>query len=294
MVATSRAQKPKLLVIVGPTASGKSKLAMKTAKQFNGEIISADSWTVYKSFDIGTAKPTKADRQKVTHHLIDIVEAPAGFNAALFQVLATKAMKDIQSRGKLPILVGGSGLYIDSILFGYSFLPTVAPALRAHRTQKDLSELINEAQEKGIDLSRLDIRNKRRVIRALEANGQQPTSRDLSSNTTVIGVDIPNPELLKRVTKRVDNMLEAGLEKEVRLLAKKYGWQKEPLKGIGYREWQDYFNGNQSLLQTKQRIIRSSMQLVKKQRTWFKRNKNIKWFTSGQKAYNFLKIQLNT
>ena len=288
------AAKVQLLAIVGTTASGKSDLAMKVAKEFDGEIISADSWTVYKGFDIGTSKPSPADQKAVKHSLIDVREATQGFNAPLFQELAQKAIAKIQKQGKLPILVGGTGLYIDSVLYDFGFLDSSTPKERRKLDSMELNELLNLAADQKIDLTDVDQRNKRRVVRAIEAKGEKPTKKQLRPNTLIIGLQLEPEELKRRVEQRVDQMLVAGLEPEVKSLADKYGWETEPMKGIGYREWQDYLAGGQSLEQTRQRIIRATNNLAKRQRTWFKRNPDIHWFDSGAKAHQFIKSALNT
>lgn len=272
------AQLEPLVAIVGETASGKSALALELAARYNGEIIAADSWTVYKGFDIGTAKPSAEERQKIPHHLINVVEAIDGFNAALYQRLAKQAIADIHARGKLPILVGGTGLYIDSVLFDFGFLPTVDAELRARRNQQSLEQLLSEAAERGVDLAGIDRHNKRRVIRALETNGQRPKRAPLRQNTLILGITGSRETLRERIAQRVESMFTQGLEQEVASLADKYGWDAEPMKGIGYREWREYFNGTQNLEQTRERIISATMNLAKRQRTWFKRNKRIQWF----------------
>jgi tRNA dimethylallyltransferase len=290
MVAT---KKPEILVIVGETASGKSDLALRIAKDFNGEIISADSWLVYRDFNIGTAKPSVDERKQVRHHLIDIVGAQDGFSAPLFQQRAVTAIKDIQKRGKLPIVVGGTGLYIDSLIFDYGFLPNVGEAERARLNQKTISELIEEAKSEKIDLSNIDIRNKRRIIRAIEAKGQKPTKKGLEEEFLVVGMQLPREELRRKVEKRVAKMLVRGLEQEVKKLANKYDWQAEPMKGIGYREFKKYFSGEQNLEQTRERIISSTLNLAKRQRTWFKRHKFIRWYSSVDEAYEGVSQLLN-
>ena len=289
------ATKPKseILVIVGPTASGKSELALKIAKHYRGEIIQADSWTVYKHFDIGTGKPTITQQKAVKHHLLDVRQATDGFNAPMFKQMAQQAIKDIQKRGKLPILVGGTGLYIDSLLYDFGFLPSVSGDDREELNQKALSELLDLARGRGVDLTDIDIRNKRRVIRAIEAGGQKPTKKPLRPDTLIIGLKIEPEELDKRIEQRVDQMLAAGLEQEVEQLAKKYGWEAEPMKGIGYREWQAYFAGGQTLEQTRARIITSTKNLAKRQRTWFKRSPDIQWFSSADEAYGFISSTLS-
>lgn len=278
----------KLLVIVGTTASGKSDLALKIAKAYRGEIISADSWTVYKGFDIGTAKSTTTQQKAVKHHLLDVREATDGFNAPMFKELAEKAIKDIQRRGKLPILAGGTGLYIDSVLYDFGFLPSVSTEERQKFNQMSLPELLEIAQLQAIDLTDIDIRNKRRVIRAIEAKGEKPTKKELRPDTLVVGLRLEPEQLKLRIEKRVDAMLAAGLEQEVKSLADKYGWDAEPMKGIGYREWRDYFAGGQDAEQTRARIISATNNLAKRQRTWFKRNPDIQWFSSAAAAYNFV------
>lgn len=282
-----------MIVIVGETGSGKSALALDLARRFDGEIISADSWQVYKDFDIGTSKPTAAEQELVPHHLIDIADAAEGFNAALYQRLAFKAIGNIQARGKLPIMVGGTGLYIDSVLYEFGFLPAVNPALRAQRNQQTIDELLAKAQASGLDMSGIDIRNKRRIIRALEAGGRRPTSKVMRSNTLVLGILTPRDVLKARVTQRVKKMLEQGLQQEVAALADRHGWEAEPMKGIGYREWQLYFTGTQNIQETEAKIIKSTMDLAKRQRTWFKRNKSIHWLDDPSNATKLVSNFLN-
>src|SRR3989344_7153793 len=156
-----------MVVIVGETASGKSALAIGLARKFNGEIISADSWQVYKNFNIGTAKPTVAEQQEMPHHIIDIADPTQGFSAAIYKILATQAIKDIAARGKLPIMVGGTGLYIDSVLFDFSFMASGDPKQRAVLQKKSNEELIILLGQKQIDLTGIDIHNKRRLIRLI-------------------------------------------------------------------------------------------------------------------------------
>jgi tRNA dimethylallyltransferase len=285
---------PELLVIAGQTASGKSSLAMKIAEEFNGEIISADSWTVYLHFDIGTSKPPISQQKAVKHHLLDVRRATEGFNAPTFKQLATNAVKDIQKRGKLPILAGGTGLYIDSLLYDFGFLESVSGDSREELNQKTIAELLGLATSRGIDLTDIDTRNKRRVIRAIESGGQKPSKRALRANTLIVGIKLSPEVLNKRIEQRVDQMLADGLEDEVRQLSKKYGWEVEPMKGIGYLQWREYFKGQQTLEQTRQRIISATKSLAKRQHTWFKRSPDIQWFDSTDDAYQAVKAVLNT
>lgn len=282
-----------LIVIVGETASGKSALAMELAEKFNGELICADSWTVYKGFDIGTAKPSREEQGRVPHHLLDVADPAEGFSAVVFQKLAKGAIQSIVIRGKLPVMVGGTGLYIDSVLFDYRFLPPSDPELRKELNVMGLAEVHKRAEEMGLDTTGIDLHNKRRVIRLIENNGQRPGKGVLRENTLIIGIKVEREQLRKRIMKRVDAMLKAGLEDEVRQLAERYGWDAEPMKGIGYTEWKEYFAGAQSLAQTRERIIKASMDLAKRQRTWFKRNNSIQWVSDRSNAVEIVTTFLN-
>jgi tRNA dimethylallyltransferase len=275
---------PPLVVIVGETASGKSALALELAQKFNGELICADSWTVYKGFDIGTAKPSTADQKLVPHHLLDVANAQTGFNAVMFQQLAFAAIDDIQARGKLPILVGGTGLYIDSILYHYEFLPPTAVELRDELNKLSLGELLVRAENQGLSTQGIDVGNKRRVVRLIENEGRMPSRKPMRENTLVLGVSMPRESLHERIEGRVDSMLTAHLEAEARQLAEEYGWDTEPMKGIGYWQWKDYFAGTKTLEETRARIIKASMDLAKRQRTWFKRNESIQWLGTEDKS----------
>jgi tRNA dimethylallyltransferase len=269
-----------LIVIVGETASGKSAMAVELAKKFDGEIISADSWTVYKGFDIGTAKPSNVERALIPHHLLDVADPRGGFSAVIFQQLAQAAIHAIHRRGKLPILVGGTGLYIDSVIYHYGFLSPPPPELRQRLNGMELPEVLELAKQKGLDTSGIDTRNKRRVIRLIENNGVLPTKKALRPNTLLLGIQTPRETLSERIASRADTMIFLGLEFEVQELAQQYGWDAEPMKGVGYKEWREYFEGSASLEQTKERIIKNTLDLAKRQRTWFKRNNSIHWIST--------------
>lgn len=282
-----------LVAVVGETASGKSALAMDIARKFNGEIICADSWTVYKGFDIGTAKPSLSDRQAIPHHLIDIADPRVGFSAAVFKEAAQQAIADVSSRGKLPILAGGSGLYIDSVLYDYSFLTQSVPSERMQLNAMSLLDVLAIAHERGLDMTGIDLRNKRRIIRHIENNGIRPIKSEIRPHTLILGLQIPREELLARIESRVDAMMRAGLDEEVRQLSLRYGWDVEPMKGIGYREWHEYFLGSQTLPETRQKIIQNTKQLAKKQRTWFRRNNSIQWINSRSEIVDSVTTFLN-
>ena len=269
-----------LLVIVGETASGKSALAIELAIRLKGEIICADSWTVRREVNIGTAKPPLEDRVLVPHHLIDIVDPDEDFTAAVFKDLANDKLKEIVDRGKLPILVGGTGLYIDSILYDYGFLPAGDRSARQKLNLQSNNELLERIKQLGLEVGDVDIRNKRRLIRLIETNGARPTSHDMRAKTVIIGLEIERDVLHERITQRVDSMLASGLANEIAGLVERYGWDCEALKGVGYSQWRDYFLGTQSLEETRSKIIKATLDLAKRQRTWFKRNKSIHWLST--------------
>lgn len=273
-----------LIVIVGETASGKSKLAIDLASNFNGEIISADSWAIRKELNIGTAKPAASEQAKVRHHLIDVVEPCADFTAAVFKELALTAIDDIHRRGKIPIMVGGSGLYVDGVIYNFNFLKEGEPAQRALYNKLTVAQLLKRAEKAGYDLTGIDLRNKRRLVRLLETKGARATKQELRPNTLIVGIKQTRAQLKRRVEARVEKMLKLGLEAEVKGLAEQYGWQCEGLKGIGYSQWKDYLAGSQTLGETKQKIIKATLELAKRQRTWFKRNKSIQWTDTPKKA----------
>lgn len=284
------AMQPKLVVVVGETASGKSALALRLARACSGEIICADSWTVYKDFDIGTAKPSRLERAEVPHHLLDVADPSGGFSAAVFQKLAEPVIASITRRGNVPILVGGTGLYIDSILYHYSFMEEPPPELRAELNAMSLDDLIARAEKGGYLRRDIDLRNKRRVIRLIETEGELPERQSLRENTLIIGLKVPRAELEERIERRTDAMLAAGLEQEVAELAERYGWNCEAMKGVGYAQWRGYFEGSQTLPETRAKIIKATLDLAKRQRTWFKRNKSIQWFSTPVELDNVVDV----
>lgn len=285
--------KPPLVVIVGETASGKSSLGLELAKKFNGEIICADSWTVRQGVNIGTAKPTTEEQVQIRHHLLDIVEPCGNFTAAVFKRLALEAITDIASRGKLAIMVGGTGLYTDGVIFDYSFLPAGSAKQRKKLNDMQLPELVSLAQSQKLDLEGIDLFNKRRIIRLIENNGQRPKKSSLRDNTLIIGIKNKPEEIKLRIADRVVQMIDDGLEAEARSLSAKFGWECEALKGIGYKEWRLNFEGSQTIDQTKDRIISATNDLAKRQRTWFKRNKSIHWIENQISAVDLATQFLN-
>ncbi len=269
-----------LLVIVGETSSGKTELAITLAKHFDGEIICADSWTVRREADIGAAKPTAEQRVRVPHHLLDVVGPDEDFIAAVFKRIAKQAVEDISARGKLPIMVGGTGLYIDGVLYDYGFLPAGDRTMRKDLNKLSPIDLLQIITDTGLELGDVDTGNKRRLIRLIEVNGEQPTRQPLRQNTLILGIRLDREMLEKRVIARVDGMIAAGLEGEVRSLVQRFGWDCEVLKGISYAQWRGYFEGRETYEVARLRIIKATLDLAKRQRTWFKRNKSIHWLST--------------
>jgi tRNA dimethylallyltransferase len=279
---SERKQAP-LIVIVGPTASGKSNAAMELARKFNGEIICADSRTVYKGMDIGTAKPSIEDQHEIKHHLLDVVTPDQVFTAADFKAQALRTIDDIARRGKLPIMVGGTGLYVDGVIFDFAFLPPVATPERERLQQMTVEELQAELKDKGIALPE-NSKNPRHLIRAIETNGAVAIRKGLRENTLVLGIDAEKKVLVGRIKKRTAEFIEMDLGSEVEKLAIKYGWEAPGMSAVGYREWQDYFNETQNLKDTLARIETDTFQYAKRQRTWLKRNTDIIWIKNSAEA----------
>jgi tRNA dimethylallyltransferase len=266
-----------LVVIIGETASGKSALALEIAQKFDGEIICADSWTVRRGVNIGTAKPTAEEQALVPHHVLDVVEPCEDFTAAVFKDLANRAIEDITTRGKLPILVGGTGLYIDGVVYDFGFLPAGDRDARQELNALSIAQLLQKIADLGIEVGGVDTRNKRRLIRLIEANGAQPTKKTLRPNTLILGLKVEREVLRDRIERRTNAMFTAGLENEVRKLQERYGWNCEALKGVGYAQWKEYFEGTQTLAEIRQKIVKATLDLAKRQRTWFRRNNSIHW-----------------
>ena len=283
----SSADNSPLIVIVGPTASGKTALAIQIAEQHNGEIITADSRTIYRRLDIGTAKPSRIELERVPHYGINVVEPNERFTAADFKELAQIAITDISDRGKLPILVGGTGLYVDSVLFNFTFLPPGELAERQRLQQYTVEDLQRLLQERGLPLPSNE-RNPRHLIRRLETGDIPAVSKPLRPNTLVICLDVDLEILKQRIEARVDAMLAAGLVGEAMILGKHYGWEAQALQTIGYREFNKYAQGDQTLAETRDMIIRDTISYAKRQRTWFRRNKSIHWVTDQEKIEDLI------
>jgi len=282
----------KLVVILGPTASGKSDLAIKLAEKFNGEIISADSRQVYQEMDIGTAK-IEIKKVMIPHYLIDIIKPNQEFTLAQYKKLAVKIIKDIQKRGKLPFLVGGTGLYIQSVIDNLQ-IPKVKPDKKLRNKLEKLTNQELCQQLKKLDPlsdATIDHRNKRRLIRALEVCliTKKPFSKQRKKDKPLfdvcqIGIKSNKKTLEKRINQRVGKMFEAGLIEEVKKLAQKYSPDLPSMSGIGYQEIIPYLQGEITLEQAKELIKQHSRQYARRQMSWFRRDKRIIWVNNYQKA----------
>jgi tRNA dimethylallyltransferase len=226
--------------------------------------------------DIGTAKPTPEDQQLVRHHLLDIRDPDESFSAAEFKHLARQAIDDIASRGKLPVIAGGTGLYVDAVLFDYQFGPSADERLRAQLTAMTVEELQNLCRQKGIELP-VNTKNKRHLIRAVELGGLPAHPKNIRTNTLVVGLTSKKEKLRERIEKRVQEMVRAGVLGETKRLGDRYGWEGEALKGNIYRIFRGVVEDTTNIATATEECVRSDMALAKRQITWFKRNPAIVW-----------------
>ncbi len=285
----------KIIAVAGPTASGKSALALELCKRLDGELISLDSMQIYRGLDIGTAKPTKAEQAEVCHHMIDICEPTENFSAAEFAERAHKVIADVQSRGKKAVLCGGTGLYLDTVLGRLDFgeiesdeklrggLIAFAEENGAEALHERLREIDPQAAEK------IHPNNVRRVARAIEIyelTGKTKTEHDREAisdspyESLIIGLDYDDREVLyNRINRRVDAMIEAGLEGEVRSLVSRGLLSAESTAGqaIGYKEMLGYIAGDCSLGDAVEKIKLGTRRYAKRQLTWLRRNPSINW-----------------
>jgi len=285
-----RVKKNKLIVILGPTACGKTKLAVALAKKFNGEIISADSRQVYQGMDIGTGKDLK-DYGKIPYHLIDVASPKSQFTLAKYQKLAYQAIDDIIRRGKTPFLVGGTGLYLQAIIDGY-ILPDAKPnkKLRAELEEKTLKQLQTIAKKYKIELNESDIKNKRRLIRAIEkARSTQTVTRDsqlAKYDCLIIGIKYSKDIIDQKIDKRLKQRLEKeGMLEEVKKLKRQgISWKRLENFGLEYKWLAYYLQKKISYDEMFNKLAIAIHQFAKRQLTWFKRDKRIKWIKNQKKA----------
>ncbi len=292
----------KIIVILGPTASGKSELAVKIAKRFNGEIISADSRQVYKGLNIGSGKITKKEMQEIPHHLLDVASPKRTFTVSQYQKLSKKALKDILKRGKVPIICGGTGLYIDTLIYDYK-LPEVPPQpkLRKELEKKSTEELFEQLQK--LDSRRaknIDKNNRRRLVRALEIIittgklvpplnfGKSDFTKEVRLpyiNILKIGVKKTSDKLKLLIKKRLITRLRQGMVKEVENLRKDgLSWKRFDDLGLEYRYVSRYLRGLITKKEMIELILKESWYYAKRQMTWFKRDAIIHWINNSDEA----------
>ena len=299
----------RIVVISGPTSSGKSRIGVDLAKNFDGEIISCDSMQVYKYMDIGTAKVTLDEMQGVPHHMIDVVEPMGEFSVGEYAKLAEMKINEIISRGKIPFIVGGTGLYIDSILYSMSF--------GGNRNQDIRYKLQQELEEKGaeymhaklmqidpIDAQKIHPNNTKRVLRALEIyyttgnckSELQEVAKPMKYDALLIALDVDREELYQKINNRVDKMLNDGLLQEIESLRSiGVDFSQQSMRAIGYKEFEDYYKGLVSLSNTIEIIKKNSRNYAKRQVTWLKRYEFAKWYKPSdmEEITNTVKIFLD-
>ena len=283
----------KVVVICGPTASGKTSLSIELAKKINGQIISADSMQIYDEMDIGTAKPTKEEMQGIKHYLLDFVEPNQRYSVADYKKDAENAIEDILQKGKVPIIVGGTGLYVDSLIYGIEY-PNIEfdenyrKKLEKRAEKEGLEKLYEEARK--IDpqaMEKISRNDQKRILRVLEiynATGKTKTEQEIESRKNgvkydfrVFAIDMPREILYERINKRVDIMIQKGLIEEVENLLKKYNEFPTAMQGLGYKEVVEYIQGKVLKEDMIENIKRESRRYAKRQITWFKKNKQTIW-----------------
>lgn len=268
-----------LVVIAGPTASGKTKLAIELARELDGEIICADSRTIYKEMDIGTAKPTPEERSLVPHWGLDLVEPGDSYTAADFQHYAHTKIEEIRSRNRIPFLVGGTGLYIDSVIFDYQFGPPANDELRARLSELSLEDLYVYCEKNNIILPENKL-NKRYVIRAIEQkNINNKRRNDPIENSIVVGISTNRMILRNRIEARTEQIFASGVIQEGISLGEKYGWDCEAMTGNIYPLIRAYTENLLSYEGMKAKFTIRDWQLAKRQLTWLRRNSAIKWLS---------------
>ena len=285
-------QKPKILLIGGPTAVGKTSLAIKCAKLFDGEIISCDSIQIYKELNIGSAKATAEEQQQVVHHLIDILEPNESFSVAQFRNTAVELINDITKRGKLPILVGGTGLFMKGIIYPLSFggdnqentkeIREKYMCLARDKGNKFVYNILLEKdKETALKLHPNDLKRVVRGLEIFESTGKSKVQDELNLespyNYAMMFLDDEREKLYERINKRVEQMFDDGLENEVKTLIEKYNLNQNSqcMQGIGYKEFLPYFNGEITLNEVKEKIKQNTRHYAKRQITFFKTMPNV-------------------
>lgn len=284
-------KKPKLIAVVGPTASGKTSLAIALAKRFSGEIVSADSMQIYKDMSIATAAPTALEKEQVVHHLVEFLDPSEKFSVAEYVLLAKKTIAEIINRGNLPIVVGGTGLYVDSLLNGIEFTEEKTCQSMRDEIEKEYDSLGGDvmlqklSELDPIAAHKLSANDKKRIVRAFEiikTTGTTVTEQNELSKRNgkpydeiIIGINYEDRQkLYDRINLRVDMMIENGLLEEAEKMASK---GVTAAQAIGHKEFNEYFNGNVSLLEATEKLKQETRRYAKRQLIWFRRNEQINW-----------------
>lgn len=301
--------KPKIIVIVGPTASGKTALSIEVAKRIGGEIISADSMQIYKDMDIGTAKVTEEEKQGINHYLIDFVSPEKRYTVSDFKKDAENAIKEILEKGKVPIVVGGTGLYVNSLIYGIEYQDMEFDEnyrdelMKKAETEEGLKELYEEAYKIDPDAAnKISSNDRKRIVRILEiykATGKTKTEQEILSRQKgveydykVFGILMDREKLYNRINLRVDKMIEQGLIEEVKSLCEKYKEFPTAMQGLGYKEVVEYFNGILTKEEMIEKIKQESRRYAKRQMTWFRKNQEICWLDAEKDLQNNIDIIL--
>lgn len=279
--------KTKLIVVAGPTAVGKTALGIELAQRFNGEIISGDSQQVYRQLNIGTAKATPQEQAAAVHHLVDVRDVNESYSAYDFVTEAQVAISDIVNRGKLPIIVGGTGLYLQSLLEGYHLGGQVDQvqvlSYRSELEQLSDLELFEQIDSLGIEIKEI---NRRRAIRALELHrfSDNPENTETTFNPFIIGLDDERSLIYERINTRVDKMVELGLLEEAKWLYDNYP-EAQSARGIGYKELFPYFSGKQTLDEALEKLKQNTRRFAKRQLTWFRNRMTVKFYQISSPDY---------
>ena len=284
----------KVCIIVGPTGVGKTSLSIELAKKFNGEIISGDSMQVYKEMSIGTAKIKKEEMQGIPHHLVDCYNFDEEYHVKLFQEKARAAIDDITSRGKLPIICGGTGLYIKSVLYDYQFSEDKEDdefiQFLNTRSKDELYGLLQVIDPKSCE--KIHKNNTKRVIRCLciahsgekKSDSEEKQKHEMIYDAYIIGLTLPREQLYQRINDRVDMMMDEGLFEEIKYLTtlKENVWNLQSMQGIGYKEWKQYFTNEASIDDCVELIKKNSRNFAKRQYTWFNNQMEVHWYDKNE------------
>ena len=301
-------EKHKVIVICGPTASGKTALSIELAKKINGEIVSADSMQIYKDMDIGTAKPTKQEMGEIKHYLLDFVSPEDRYSVAQYKQDAKKAIKEIINKGKTPIIVGGTGLYVDSLIYEIEYNDIKLDEEYRKKLEKIAEEQgLEELYKKAVEIDpeamkKISQNDKKRIMRVLEiyhSTGKTKTEQEKESRKNpveydyrVFAINWDREILYQRINKRVDIMVEQGLIEEVKEILNKYDKFPTAMQGLGYKEVVDYLNGIYTKEEMIEKIKLETRRYAKRQLTWFKKNKQTIWLDGTNDIQNNINIIL--